>query len=758
MFTITRIDGVSHTIVYAIDRDDAPVSLGRDHCFSREGVPDKRVSTVAASLHVRGDSVVVEPKARNPIYVLRAAVASQLGSGWIAAALAGSGGGPAPHGCVALQQHKAEHLYDGDILLLQPHRFFFLCNRIVFEPAPPPAAAVAAAAADANTLVESDDADIVEVHPEAAGAREADTVESLQQAGDSAATRPESQQATVSVAEEDAALGASCAAVYVPGPPALKSDDDASSWLWCLEHGVSSVAELYALSDDASRYGLRGDELPLPCPWTYEQIMAVARNHLQLYPFLELAVQPEAQMREARTRLLAASQLKGASSSSIEASSLRKRRAPSDDAESGSQVIGIGAPAHSGAGVNLNRHLTDPLHILERAYKFTQVDIEGAASGLAEKKRHMLEHAIGVLSYLPFKVTRVEQIDSIPFCSGKETRDKLAEILRTGSLKRAEMISADVRIQTLIQFGDVLWAGPVVARRWHDDLRLTSVDSLRQAVKERGASIANVRQRLGLDLFDDLRVRIQRSEAEAVREIIAAEVADILPGALCVLGGSFRRGQPSSGDLDIILCVPSGYGVSDLLPALYRRLRARRWLKHDLRISWGPEPATTDTLPVDDLSIPDELSPRRDRTADTATSYFGIWRFESPPHSGPPVQPALQAAIERHSAAALVGIHRRIDMCCFAAGYFALSMHAWTGNTILNRCLNIYANLLGKSEIAAALQSSQPSTIKGQFRSDFDIYSYLGLKYIRPVNRCIWGGFSEAGIASRAPPRAAMRD
>lgn len=751
MFSITRIDGVSPTILFAIDRGDASVNLGRDQCVSREGVPDRRVSAVAASLSVSGDSVVVEPKARNPVYLLRSVVASQLGGGWLAAALAGSGGGPAPHGCVALQQHKVEYFFDGDILLLQPHRFFFRCNRIVSIPAP----LAAAVAIDVNTLIEGDDADIVEVYPEAAGVRETDTIESLQHAGDSAATRPESPQATALVAEEDATRGSSCATVvYAPGPPTIKSDDEASSWLWCLEHGVSSVAELYALSDEASRYGLRGDELPLPCPWTYEQIMAVARNHLQLYPFLELAVQPEAQMREARARLLTASQLNGASSSTIEASSLRKRRAPGDEAKSDTKIIGIGAPAHSGAGVNLNRHLTDPLQVLERAYKFTQIDIEGAASGLAEKKRHMLEHAIGVLSYLPFKVTRVEQIDSIPFCSGKETRDKLAEILRTGSLKRAEMISADTRIQTLVQFGDVLWAGPVVARRWYDDLRLTTVDSLRQAVKERGASIANVRQRLGLELYDDLRVRIQRSEAEAVREIIAAEVADILPGALCVLGGSFRRGQPSSGDLDIILCVPSGYGVSDLLPALFRRLRARRWLTHDLRISWGPEPATVDALPVDDLSIPDALSPRRDRTTDTATSYFGIWCFETPPPaSGPPVQPALQAAIDKHGAAASVGMHRRIDICCFVAGYFALSMHAWTGNTILNRCLNIYANLLGKPEIAAALQSSQPSSIKGQFKSDFDIYSYLGLKYIRPVNRCLWGGFSEAGIASRAPPK-----
>ena len=828
MYSLERLDGGIHEPLTL--QAQTFTTLGRLNCVSTSWpLGDGRVSKEAVLLTLTDDGVLTATcMARNPIFYSSAASIAAKDSNWIEIAGTGTGASEPPKDSIPiLREGVPMRLNTGDMILLQPHRYFFRINRlappipsvvltentiadfllddgggggggggggsdndsertakdeslteeeckvdgaIISLPPPPPPPPIAAAIiiAEQATQIELQLVSSVIRHDETTQIEAIPASVHQQQKATSSSLLPVDPATHIIPLEE---IHQNFPQENLP--PILETAGDATAWLWCQAHGVSSLAELYALSDEASTFGFDRKELPVPCPWSYERIMTLAGHHLRLFPFLELAIRPEAEMCAARERLLTSStgsgagagagvQGAGAGTRRIEsgadggvakitgATPTRKRRLSDDNpSQSSAYTMVIGAAAQSGAGINYNEHITKPLQILEKSYKYSQVDVEGASSGLAEKKRHMLECAIGVLIYLPFKVQRVEQIAGLPFCSGKETLDKIDEILRRGSLLRSDVLLADVRIQTLLTFGDVLWAGPVAAKRWYEKLNITSIAQLRVAAKEHGAVVANVRQRLGLELYDDLNIRIVRREADAVRAIIAAVVTDIIPGSLCILGGSFRRGQPSTGDVDLVIGVPAGFGASDLMPLLYRRLRSRGWLTHNLRISWARD-GGKDELPIDDLRVPGQLSSHRDKVGDTAHTYFGIWRFNAPASLGAEeVSPGLRAALDKHSEAANTGIHRRIDILCFHSQQFALSMHAWTGNTIFNRALNIYANLLGKAEIATALQSREPGAIKNSFRSDFDIYSYFGLRYIPPYNRCLWGGFSEAGVRQR---------
>jgi hypothetical protein len=124
--------------------------------------------------------------------------------------------------------------------------------------------------------------------------------------------------------------------------------------------------------------------------------------------------------------------------------------------------------------------------------------------------------------------------------------------------------------------------------------------------------------------------------------------------------------------------------------------------------------------------------------------------------------------------------HRRIDLVCFARHMLPYALIQWTGNTIVNRSLRLYANYLGfdLSDIGlvwapAATHATEAHYQRGRkgppppaqvcrelrFRpvslqqlaslqarhglpiaaSEFDVFSQLGLRFIPPNRRACFG-------------------
>lgn len=228
-------------------------------------------------------------------------------------------------------------------------------------------------------------------------------------------------------------------------------------------------------------------------------------------------------------------------------------------------------------GENLNTHLTEPLKVLMRSYRL----LGHGKAGEADMKAKAMEAVVGTLTSLPYTVRCKEDVVGLPGF-GVRTLEKIEEILSTGALQTVTELQASEEYATLCLFDEVLWAGPTTARRWYAQGYRTL-----EQVQAAGERVCSHQQRVGLAYYDELQSRASRDTCEAVAAWVAAECQACIPGSLCVLGGSYRRGQPTSADYDFICAPPPPYGTYDLLPRLYKRLHAAGVLSDDLLMTWG---------------------------------------------------------------------------------------------------------------------------------------------------------------------------
>ena len=88
-------------------------------------------------------------------------------------------------------------------------------------------------------------------------------------------------------------------------------------------------------------------------------------------------------------------------------------------------------------------------------------------------------------------------------------------------------------------------------------------------------------QKLGIEHYDDFLTCIPRVEVTALGEIVKAAAAHLDPDVQVIIGGSYRRGAATSGDIDCLLTKPGTSASRDLLPfviALVGRLTATGFL------------------------------------------------------------------------------------------------------------------------------------------------------------------------------------
>lgn len=140
---------------------------------------------------------------------------------------------------------------------------------------------------------------------------------------------------------------------------------------------------------------------------------------------------------------------------------------------------------------------------------------------------------------------RVESYDDVKDIKGigKEIEAKIKEILATGkssSAEKARTESVEISEKLLKIYG----VGPAKAR----ELISAGIRSL-EDLKER-AELLNTNQRLGLKYYDDINSRIPRAEIDNhIRDI-----RDSVEGDLELeVAGSYRRGAPNSGDIDVLI-------------------------------------------------------------------------------------------------------------------------------------------------------------------------------------------------------------
>lgn len=231
---------------------------------------------------------------------------------------------------------------------------------------------------------------------------------------------------------------------------------------------------------------------------------------------------------------------------------------------------------------NYNKHITDILEDLQSIYEL--INDDWRAKGY--------KTCVGILKQLP-RVENIEQIRNVRGI-GESIREKIDEILRTGSLKKLSYFKNDPKIAAITELAKIWGVGEKTAIKFMKQ-GFRSVADLRA----RGDSILNPQQKIGLKHYEEFMVKIPRAEIEEILSIVQQNVHEDFPGVECMVCGSYRRGKPSSGDVDIIIVPPEGQEeLSDTaLCRIVDRLTVSGFLTDHLALPHQSHEISNDTKP-----------------------------------------------------------------------------------------------------------------------------------------------------------------
>ncbi|KAL2939235.1 DNA polymerase lambda [Bienertia sinuspersici] len=220
---------------------------------------------------------------------------------------------------------------------------------------------------------------------------------------------------------------------------------------------------------------------------------------------------------------------------------------------------------------NLNKNITDIFRRLKDIYK-----------ALGDERRSFSYYkAIPVIEKLPFTIESGDQVKNLPGI-GKSLRDHIQEIVSTGKLSKLEHFENDEKVKTIVLFWEIWGVGAATALALYEKGHRT-LDDLKN---EPSLSAA---QKLGLQYYDDIKKRIPRHEVAEMEKILQNVGEEVLPGVVIVCGGSYRRGQSSCGDMDIIITHPDGKSHKGFLAKFVTRLKDMNFLREELRYSTHSE-------------------------------------------------------------------------------------------------------------------------------------------------------------------------
>lgn len=305
--------------------------------------------------------------------------------------------------------------------------------------------------------------------------------------------------------------------------------------------------------------------------------------------------------------------------------------------------------------------------------------------------------AISVLGQQSTRITTSAQAKQLPGI-GDSIADKIEEIVNTGRLRKHEAVLRDPMREVRQLFLKIYDVGLKRANVFINQGYRTLDDLVEKAALSRN-------QRIGIDHFDDLNTRIPRAEVEALGNLVRRAGHEIDPRVEMLIGGSYRRGSDSSGDVDLIITKKGTTMSRDLGPfleTLVRRLTTAGFLTAGLATSRafnGNKWHGCCVLPVDEFP------------GDRA-QYRPVWR--------------------------------RIDFLLVPEAEFGGALIYFTGNDLFNRSMRLLANRKGMSLSHRGLSRdilrgpNREKLTEGvlvEGRDEKRIFEILGVKWREPHQR-----------------------
>jgi len=264
---------------------------------------------------------------------------------------------------------------------------------------------------------------------------------------------------------------------------------------------------------------------------------------------------------------------------------------------------------------------------------------------------------------------------------GDKIEEKIKEILATGSLASAERVKAAYAIDAVDELLTVHGIGPVKARELVA-AGIKSVAALIEAVKA-DPTLLNATQKMGLKYHATATLRIPREEMTVHEDVLQAFMPKGLKG---VVVGSYRRGAPNSGDVDMLVTPKSSSvaNASALFQTFVEALKESGYI-------------------IDELVSGEK-------------KWMGYVRVGS---------------------ASAPGKARRLDLLLTSPSEYAYAILYFTGSDKFNVAFRKYAGdkgyTLNEHTMVPLKGSSAP--VPPGMKSEKDIFAFLGLRYVPPEER-----------------------
>lgn len=286
--------------------------------------------------------------------------------------------------------------------------------------------------------------------------------------------------------------------------------------------------------------------------------------------------------------------------------------------------------------LNANRYITDILEELQGIYEL--IGDEWRSQGYKK--------CIGMLKQQP-RITKMEQLNGLKGI-GSSIREKIQEIMETGTLKKLNNFKNDPKIKTLTELSGIWGVGEKTA----SELMKKGYYSVKD-LRERGIQSLTIQQRIGLRYYEEFKLKIPRFEVEEIRDVVMEHCQRyriiltllvnllylhlfrrIAPNASCTVCGSYRRGKPQSGDVDILICPPPGVAElpGDTLAALIKSLEQCNFLTDHLSLPFGyafPKPDDNGDSSAS-ASLIDEQKDHIENIGRYRASYMGVCLLQKP--------------------------------------------------------------------------------------------------------------------------------
>ncbi|XP_037546177.1 DNA polymerase lambda [Nematolebias whitei] len=263
----------------------------------------------------------------------------------------------------------------------------------------------------------------------------------------------------------------------------------------------------------------------------------------------------------------------GVSQSDLEA--LITGQQPTEETPSASSNPGLDAAAEkpiSGKWVcaqssqsksnNFNKHITDKLEVLAKAY--THQGDKWRALGYSK--------AVNALKSYHKPVTSYQEACQIPGI-GKRMADKIEEIMESGHLRKLDHIGEAVPVLEL--FSNIWGAGAKTAQLWYQQ-GFRTLEDIRSK-----AHLSNT-QKIGLKHYDDFLDRMPREEAAAIEKVVRDATQAVDTGLVAMACGSYRRGKATCGDVDVLISHPDGKSHRGVFSKVLQLLHDSGFLTDDL--------------------------------------------------------------------------------------------------------------------------------------------------------------------------------